>query len=253
MLNVDAGLPVVTGTSEQQPASLAPPPSHPLVKPYPLQLQAMSPRLDELSLQFAIHARTRGLALDIGCGEGIATLAALARGARMVAVDPDAEQIQKLLTNVPVAQRGRLRPIVDQLPRVDFKITKFAAVHAAHVLHLLDGPTIERSLRKFARWLQPDGRLFLSVLTPKGAFWEPFQSEYDRRRAAGVRWPGYMDHSWRDAGHFLGDAPPIHLLDEHVLSHELEAAGFVIEEKTTYPLPWDSTQICCAVIARCRV
>jgi SAM-dependent methyltransferase len=252
MLNVDAELPVATGTSEQA-ASLAPPASHPLVKPYPLHLQSMSPRLDELSLKFAIHARSeRGLALDMGCGEGIATLAALARGGRMVAVDPDAQQIQRLLLRVPAEQRGRLRLVVDQLPRVDFKITKFSAVHAAHVLHLLDGEAIERSLRKFARWLHPDGRLFLSVLTPKGAFWDPFQSEYERRRAEGVRWPGYMDHSWAPAGHLLGNAPAIHLLDEHTLSRELQAAGFVVEESSSYPLPWDSTQICCALIARCR-
>ena len=49
----------------------------------------MSPTLYPLSLQFAIEMRaaTRQ-ALDIGCGDGVATAAALARGGRVLAVDP---------------------------------------------------------------------------------------------------------------------------------------------------------------------
>jgi hypothetical protein len=35
-----------------------------------------------------------------------------------------------------------------------------------------------------------------------------------------------------------------------VLLRELEAAGFIIEEISSYSLPWDAEQRCCAVVAR---
>lgn len=214
----------------------------------------MSPTLDPLSLQFAIEMRaaTRQ-ALDIGCGDGVATAAALARGGRVLAVDPDLTLLGRLVIRIPREQRARLKIQAGSLPGLDFAFPTFAAIHAARVLHLLDGAGVEHSLRKFFRWLYPLGKLFISVLTPKGPCWEPFQAEIARRGAAGARWPGYI-HGWvppfaADADHASG----IHLLDEVVLRRELEAAGFVIKEVGCYPLPWDREQMCCAIIAGCNV
>src|SRR5690349_21017674 len=59
--------------------------------------------LDPLSLKFVIASRTaRGPVLDFGCGEGKATIAALARGARVCAVDPEESRISRLLREVPL-------------------------------------------------------------------------------------------------------------------------------------------------------
>ena len=169
----------------------------------------------------------------------------------MLAVDPNAALLQQLTARVPEQRRARLKIHVGSLPDIEFKSGGFAAVHAARVLHRLDGPAIEYSLRKFFRWLYPHGRLFVSVLTPLGSFWEPFHRQFIRRNVAGERWPGYID----DVSRFLepdeGDTGSIHLLNERILRREIEAAGFVIEKASYYPLPWDSEQICCGIIGRC--
>ena len=212
---------------------------------------AMSPVLDDLSLKFAMWAGQTGkTCLDVGCGVGLASVAALARGGRMVAADPDPVLLQQLLASVPVQQYARLAVRIAGLPELDFKQSGFAGVHVARVLHLLDGPAIRDSLAKFFRWLYPHGKLFVSALTPLGSFWQRFQPEYIRRATAGSEWPGYIE----DLSQFHVTARkgvPCHLLDESLLSREMQTAGFVIENTLRYSLPWEPEQICCSVIARC--
>jgi SAM-dependent methyltransferase len=213
----------------------------------------MSPALDELSLKFAVTTRSaRRAALDVGCGDGLATAAALARGGHVLAIDPDQTALRKLLVRVPSQHYRRLNVRVGTLPELDFKLAQFAAVHAARVLHLLDPGDLQATLQKFFRWLYPDGKLFLSVLTPAGRCWHPFHAEYFRRRMAQERWPGFIRHPAHFLPHWTGPDTPIHLIDEPLLAREIEAAGFAIDDIHRYTLPWDSDQICCACIARCR-
>jgi ubiquinone/menaquinone biosynthesis C-methylase UbiE len=167
----------------------------------------MSPALDVLSLKFVIWSQDAdATALDIGCGDGVATLALLARGGRVVAVDPSAAALHRLVERTPSEQCHRLRVRLGQLPTLDFKAPIFGAIHAARVLHLLDAESIAQSLRKFYRWLYPEGRLFVSALRP---------------------------------------------LDETTLRGKINAAGFLVEESSTYLLPWEGSEECCSVIARC--
>jgi len=212
----------------------------------------MSPLLDDLSMRFTLFARnTQGDVLDIGCGDGIATAAALSRGARLFAVDPDQAALHHLFARVPPVHAPRLRVRLGSLPGVNFKFPRFSAVHAARVLHLLDPLALQRSMQKFFHWLYPNGKLFLSTLTSAGDYWEFAQGEIIRKKLAQDRWPGYITDLRRLRPHWEGASDAVHLLDEPILRRELEAAGFEIEHFDSYPLPWDEDQICCAAIARC--
>jgi ubiquinone/menaquinone biosynthesis C-methylase UbiE len=214
-------------------------------------VSAMSPALDDLSLKFAMWAGQCGkTCLDVGCGSGLVAAAALARGGRVVAADPDPALIQQLLARVPVQQYARLTVRTAGLPNLDFKDSGFAAVHVARVLHLLDGPALQASLGKFFRWLYPNGKLFVSALTPLGSFWQRFHPEFLRRTASGAEWPGYIE----DLSQFHATGArsvACHLLDESVLGREMQTAGFQVETTLRYSLPWEPEQICCSMIARC--
>ncbi len=212
----------------------------------------MSPTIDELSLQFAIWTHTsEGLALDVGCGDGIATAAALERGGRVVAIDPDSGALERLRARVPTEQHGRLRLIVTDLRDLEFMQGGLSAVHAAYVLHLLGPDEIESCFAKFFRWLYPNGRLFISTLTPMGECWRPFRAELARRVAAGAPWPGYIKDVSRFTRRGRDDGVSVNLLDERSLRRLLMAAGFSIDAVSAYRVPWDSEQMCCAVTARC--
>jgi SAM-dependent methyltransferase len=212
----------------------------------------MSPALDDLAMRFALFARaTRGDVLDVGCGDGIASAAALMRGARIYAVDPDQAALQHLLARVAPVHARRLRVRIGSLPGINFKFPRFSAVHASRVLHLLDPQALQGSLQKFFQWLYPDGKLFLSTLTSAGSYWTFAQHEIAQRRLAGEPWPGYLADIRHLRPHWHGASATVHLLDEPVLWRELERVGFEIEHMDSYPLPWDTDQVCCAVVARC--
>ncbi|MDB6044152.1 MAG: polyketide synthase -related protein [Gammaproteobacteria bacterium] len=214
--------------------------------------EQMSPALDRLSLQFAIWARDRNsAALDIGCGDGVATVAVLARGGHVVAVDPDATAISRLIARIPSEHLRRVKVRVGKLPDLEFKAAHFSALHVARVLHLLDPPALEHALRKFFRWLYPEGKLFISALTPAGPAWRAFRAEFQLRQSARHPWPGYLDEISRYHSQSRTAAFPIHLLDECILSRALIAAGFILEEAETYSPTWPGAQQCCSVIARC--
>jgi SAM-dependent methyltransferase len=239
MLNPDSDRLFARYSSQPQPLTLA--------------LQRMSPALDELALKFLIWARqSERDCADIGCGDGLTAAALVARGGRVVALDPDENALQSLRRKIPPVQHRRLKTCVGRLPSVDFKAAHFAAIYVARVLHCLNVSDFEQSLRKFFRWAYPDGKLFISALTPLGAFWQPLGPEFQRRRAAGLRWPGYIEDPSQFFPQETGAATSIHLLDEFVLCRELVSAGFIIEEVKCSPLPWDREQVCCAAIARCK-
>lgn len=214
----------------------------------------MSPALDDLSMRFALFARNApGDVLDMGCGDGIATAAALARGARVYAVDSDQAVLHQLLARVPPIHAPRLRVRLGTLPGANFKYPRFSAVHVSRVMHLLDPLAVQRSLQKFLHWLYPGGKLFLSTLTSAGEYWDFAEREIIRKKLARDAWPGYLSDIRRLRPEWDGASDGIHLLDEPILRRELEAAGFEIEYLHSYPLPWDFDQMCCAVIARCVV
>jgi SAM-dependent methyltransferase len=226
----------------------------PRVRPLPraAPIDPMSPALDDLSLKFVLWTRdARHDGLDVGCGEGIATAAALARGGHVTAVDPDQGALLRLLARIPPHVYPRLAIRRARIQELDFKFAHFAAVHASRVFHLLDPAALQQSLRKFFRWLYPEGKLFISTLAPSGSFWEPIHPELARRQRMHDPWPGFLEDLDKDMPQWGYAGESVHLLDRNVLARELELAGFHIEELTCDPLPWDGDQHCCSAIARC--
>jgi SAM-dependent methyltransferase len=214
--------------------------------------EQMSPSLDDLSIRFAAFTRNaKGCALDLGCGDGIASAAALVRGGRVLAVDPDQDALHQLLARVPPERYRRLKVQVGRLPELDFKFSRFSAVHAARLLHLLDPFAFRLSLRKFFRWLYPSGTLFISTLASGGHYWAFAEREIFRRKMAQDPWPGYIADVRRLRPAWPGECTSVHLIDEPILRRELQLAGFEIEHLSSYALPWDPDQMCSAVVARC--
>src|SRR5262245_57821556 len=96
--------------------------------------------LDALSLRFVVASRnTKGPLLDFGCNEGLTSSAALARGARMVAVDSEESCIDRLIERVPLEHRHRLRTQVADFLEVRFEDEEFEAIHAARSLQYFKG------------------------------------------------------------------------------------------------------------------
>jgi len=189
---------------------------------------------DRVSMAFAEYAgHIDGEALDIGCAYGVATLAALKHGARVLACDIEQQHLDVLEQLVPADARERVRTQVATLPYVDFEPARFGAVLASRVLHFLSPADVELTIVKAHRWLAPGGRLFLVADSPFSGPWKTKAPEYEQRKAAGDDWPGHFE----DYAQFLrpGADPAEHprfinVMDPDILERVCRSAGFGIIE-----------------------
>ncbi|MET8582265.1 amino acid adenylation domain-containing protein [Streptomyces collinus] len=184
------------------------------------------------SSDFADYAgRCGGEVLDLGCAYGVASIAALERGARVVALDMERKHLDILGQRVNDEARQRLTLRQGVLPDVDFADGRFTAVHASRVMHFLSPEDVRLTLRKMFRWLAPGGKVFLSTDSPYFGYWASKAAEYEERGRAGDPWPGYIPDvaAHFDPAHVVGGPSLINALDPEVFRRECEAAGFVVE------------------------
>jgi acyl transferase domain-containing protein len=204
------------------------------------------PACSQMFVEFA--ATSGGEVMDMGCAYGVATVAALEQGARVLAVDIETQHLTILANSVAPHLRARLSTQAGALPDMDFAPGRFQAIHAGRVLHFLPPQAFRQSIRKMAQWLAPGGRLFLICDTPYFPHWAARVDEYERLNALGEEWPGYIADiagyfrsraqasasnaidSGSHASDALSGAPLINLVDPEILARECQLAGLRVEE-----------------------
>ncbi len=200
----------------------------------------MLEELVDLSKSFAEYAGACGEeVLDMGCAFGVATVAALERGAYVLAVDMEQRHLDILSERITEEARARISLRQGVLPDIDFEDGRFGAIHASRVIHFLSPRDIQKTIKKMYRWLKPGGKLFLITDTPYVGYWSSKFSDYETRKAAGDLWPGYIKdvRSVFDAK-AVKDAPPlINPLDPDILHRECLSAGFHIEKADFFDNP----------------
>ena len=142
----------------------------------------------------------------MGCAYGIATQAALERGATVHACDMERGSRRNPEQEMPAQLRARLTTSVGILPGVEFPDRSFGAILCSRVLHFPPWSRDSDTARKMHRWLQPGGRLFLVADTPYSGFWFSGAPAYEQRKATGEEWPGLIEdisglhEGWAPAG-----------------------------------------------------
>lgn len=189
--------------------------------------------LNELSELFVQDCSGhKGRVLDIGAALGIASLAALEAGARVVANDTDAEHLRQIEAQArpELLERLELRP--GRFPRrLPLEEEGFDAVHASNIFHFLTGRQLEVGAQSLRHALKPGGKLFAIAATPYMSPFQDFVGPYEARKDAGELWPGWVENIRSISKHRLLSRLPksIHLLDGTVLERVFAAAGFDVE------------------------
>ncbi len=198
----------------------------------------MVEELDEFATDFIRFAsRTDDQVMDLGCAFGVTTIGALQAGGRVLACDMEALHLDAVRENTPEGLRENLECVLGRLPDVDFPSSSFGAILCSRVLHFLDGPNIDASVRKMYDWLKPGGHLYLVANTPYGV-WRNFIPVFEAKRARGDRWPGvmidlenYMPSEWAENRPAeIGSPPFMNLLDPELLNRTCEEAGFHVKQ-----------------------
>lgn len=199
----------------------------------------MTSGLDPYSQAFVDFAPSApGPVLDVGAAYGVASLAALAAGARVLANDLDPRHLE-ILRERAKDEAKALTLLPGAFPDgLDIPEGSLGAVLVCRVLHFFEGEAIERSADAVARWLAPGGKAFVVSETPFIGTARAFFPTYETRRRAGDPWPGIV----RDVGAHdpkrAGSLPKLmHLLDETVLRRTFTRAGLVVEKAGTFARP----------------
>lgn len=200
----------------------------------------MTSGLDAYSQAFVDFAPSApGPVLDIGAAYGVASLAALNNGARVIANDIDARHLDILRERAPERLRSRLTLMPGSFPEgIDFAPGSLGAVLICRVMHFFDGPTIERAAAQVMRWLAPGGKVFAVGETPFIGTAKGFFPTYQARVKAGEPWPGIVENVGAHDPKRAGNLPSrMHLLDEATLRRVFTQAGFAIEKLGTFARP----------------
>jgi SAM-dependent methyltransferase len=200
----------------------------------------MTSTLDPFSSEFARFAGVAGgPVLDVGAAYGVATLAALAAGARVLANDVDPRHLDILAKRAPDPDRARLDLVPGEFPQgLHLGSNSLAGVLICRVLHFFSGPRIEESARAVFDWLKPGGKVFVVAETPYLRNFISFITTYERRKKSGERWPGLVTDVKSiapDRGASLPDL--MHFLDPDVLRRVFSEVGFIIERAETFARP----------------
>jgi SAM-dependent methyltransferase len=206
--------------------------------------EQISPQ-SELFLDFcrAGHcASSESAALDIGTGYGLVALAAVHTGAWVVANDVEPSHLRELERRAEreTSPEERLRLILrpGHFPGdLFFPEGTLGAVHAANILHFLNRRQLTLGMSRIARWLRPGGKLFVQASTPYRAPFAAFAAEYQRRVAAGAKWPGWVEKlSVYCAHRQVGQMPrAMHFLDDRILERMAVEASLTVERAWLAP------------------
>lgn len=192
----------------------------------------MTKTLDPYSQAFVEYAgQMPGPVLEVGAAYGIASLAALAAGAKIYCNDLDPRHLEVIKQQAIERQLdlSRLMIVPGQFPQeITFPANTLDGVLMCRVIHFFDGETIESSLQKLYYWLKPGGKLFIVAETPYLKPLADFIPEYEKRVKEGAKWPGLITNLHQ---YFNDRTNPkfIHCMDIPVLQRALTAQGFVVE------------------------
>ncbi len=202
----------------------------------------MTTELDSFSSAFVDFApKGPGPALDIGAAYGVASIAALKAGAKVIANDLDQRHLEILLEQAPENLRQSLTLMPGAFPEaLGMPDNSLGSILCARVLHFFDGPTMESSIHKMFSMLSSGGKAFVVGETVYLKSHQHYIPEFEKRvQDSTCRWPGFFDDVHRRCAPEYRDIlpPQIHFFDVGTLRREFEMVGFAVETAETFARP----------------
>lgn len=190
-------------------------------------------KISQAFIDFA--ASSPGLIVDMGAAYGVATLPILKKHIEVIACDVDKAHLDELTKRVEPPFLPYLKTQVGYFPReIDFAENSVGAILLSHILPYLDPKEMDLTFNKLAKWLAPNGKVFIVCYSPYLACFKQFIPIYEKRVAEGIKWPSWVENNVRDyleaPQDVLDNLPDtMNYLDLPPLIQALESNGFSIE------------------------
>jgi ubiquinone/menaquinone biosynthesis C-methylase UbiE len=177
--------------------------------------------------------------IDIGAGLGVGSIPSMEAGAYVIVNDINQSQLDHI---ADVANEKGLNDCYEllnaALPNLP-ELNQLDAIHASNVLHFLSGAQLVQAAEWMNRALKAGGKAFLQMQSPYCGHFHDFLPEYEKRKAAGLKWPGEMEDSKKYAAPEILDLTVDfnHVLEAEIVSKVFQDAGFAIEYSDYYTRP----------------
>ncbi len=186
--------------------------------------------LDDYAKEFIQYASQQTMpVLELGAAYGFFTIAALRAGATVVANDIEPRHLQILFNETPVDCRSRLTLLPGEFPQdIHLARESLSGCYVARMLGYLEPINLQCGFKKIHTYLRPNAKFFIVASSPYKGLYKKVIPLYEQRVHENAQWPGYFT----DLKKLLGERFPdkLHFFDEHILTRELELAGFFVEK-----------------------
>lgn len=208
---------------------------------------AMCNKFDALNSSFIDYAiKENRKTMDVGCAYGNTAIEILQHGGNLIAIDLDERHLEILVNRITdPEERERLETIAgNYLEITSISPNSIDAIQMSHMLHFHKGKEIEIALNNAYAQLKPDGRIFISVVTPFIKAWKNIIPLYEQNKIKKNPWPSEIDNIWSFNKDLEGRIPKLfHPLDKSTLKDALENAGFLVETIEYEGLPYTSERL----------
>ena len=171
--------------------------------------------------------------LDIGAAYGETTVAALKKGAIVIANEIEEGSLNYIIKRKELNDDDRRRLFLKRgfVPfDMDFEPNSLEAIHASRVMHFFKPEEVKTFFKKAHEWLVNEGALFIITsspmhwVTPKG-----FYDEYDKKLKEGIEFPGIItDFSHVDPNLKTGQYN--NAMDPRIIFREAVQNEFIIKK-----------------------
>ena len=198
-------------------------------------------------VEFASHCDKP--VLDGGAAYGATTIAALKKGATVIANEMDQKFLDSIVKNKELTDEDRKHLYLKfgKLPRdVDFPENSLGAVHMARVTHFFHPDEIEELFDKIYKWLAPKGRFYVMTSSPYHYATPNFDEIYEKRYKEGDEWPGLINDFQFTIGNEPTNNTPkfLHVIDPRVLFRVATKHGFIVKKIELYGGKLDHDYTC---------
>ncbi len=193
-------------------------------------------QLSELNERFVASINGPATVLDIGCGKGLSTLAALARGATVMANDKEISHLHHVALKAASLRPGHLSLLLGHFPECAPFPDSFDRIHASNVLHFLAPEQLTIAADVIRNLLKPGGLFFAQTCSPYVGNFKNFIPIYEGRLADGERWPGFIAdvRCFADQGTAEQLPRSLTLMEASTVRQVFSEAGLVVHEAVAY-------------------
>lgn len=194
----------------------------------------MTISLDNYAKAFIDYAASQNnWNLEIGAAYGNTTIAALKKGAKIIANDLHKIHLDVLKLLCPQQLQNKLQLIAGKFPNeIIISENSIASILISRVLHFMNAQELTATLQMIYKILQPKGKLFLTVDTPYMGWWLPCIKKFETRKQQHRKWPGIFKPAtaYCTNNKALPFLPPlVHWFDKDTIKKQLTTHGFIIE------------------------